>query len=152
MKVKELATRIVVTADSHQTVERAAKLMRDKHVGDVVVVDEQERSRRPMGIVTDRDIVISVTALGLDASVLTLADIMFPRLYAPKEDEDADAVIQKMKQLGIRRAPVVDADGRLCGIFTMDDYLEYLGKGLGTLKELIKSEKGHEEQSRLTLS
>ena len=152
MRVSELASDRVVNAGARMTLRAAAKVMRDEHVGDIVVTEESGGRRRPIGIVTDRDIVIGVTALGLDASALTMADVMNTQLYTAEMSADADAVIGEMRKLGIRRAPVVDGEGFLKGIFTLDDYMEHLAKRLLMVYGLIKSERSHEQQTRLALT
>jgi CBS domain-containing protein len=133
------------------TLQAAAKVMRDEHTGDIVVTEDCGGRRRPIGIVTDRDIVVGVTAMGLDAAALTMADVMNAPLYTAQMDEDADVAIQEMRKRGIRRAPVVDREGYLHGIFTLDDYLEHLAKRLVMVNGLIKSERSHEELTRLAL-
>ena len=152
MKVGEFATTGVITADSSHTVAQAAKLMRDHHVGDLVLHEPGDRTAQPIGIVTDRDLVVGVIGLGLDPSVFTLGDILQTPLHTAAEDEDVDVVISRMRVLGIRRVPVVDAHGHLTGIFTMDDYLRYLGRQLQSLTDLVQNERTREQDSRVVIT
>jgi len=150
MQVIDLATEKVIAAPGRTSVQMAARQMRDSHVGDIVVLEDG--GAKPIGIVTDRDIVISVTALGLDPATLTLADIMNPQLYTAVATKDPDAVMEDMRRLGIRRAPVVNATGALCGMFTLDDYLDLLARRLVMIHGLLRNERQHEVQSRLALT
>lgn len=152
MKVGDLATESVITADPSLTVTKAAKLMRDHHVGDLVLREAEESGTKPVGIVTDRDLVVSVLGLGLDPDVFALGDIMQTPVHTAAEDEDVDVVIERMRALGIRRVPVVDAAGNLSGIFTMDDYLGYLGRQLRMVNDLVHNERSREEDSRVAIN
>ncbi len=152
MKISDLATPKVITAAGFLSVQQAARKMRDTHVGDIVITVETRGGERPIGIVTDRDITIGVTALGLDPSSLTLAEIMNPRLFTAHANDDADSVLQSMRRIGIRRAPVVDDAGLLSGMFTLDDYLEHLARRLLVVNGLIRKERNHEQHARLALT
>jgi CBS domain-containing protein len=152
MKVSEFANQSVVTVDKEVTVRDAAAIMREKHVGDLIVCEPEGGNLKPLGIITDRDIVIGVVALRLDPSILTTSDIMGPSLFVAEGDEDVELVIRHMRTKGIRRAPVVDADGYLAGIFTLDDYLDHLAQSLLTVRSLIKRERTQEEKTRLAVA
>lgn len=152
MKVGDLATAGVVTADSSLTVAKAAKLMRDHHVGDLILLEETGSGAKPVGIVTDRDLVVGVMGLGLDPVVFTLEDIQQSPVHTAAADEDADVVMERMRVLGIRRVPIVDALGNLSGIFTLDDYLRYLGQQLRLVNDLVQNERMREEDSRVAIS
>jgi CBS domain-containing protein len=152
MKVGDLATAGVVSADGSLTVVKAAKLMRDHHVGDVVVTEETESGSKPVGIVTDRDLVVGVIGLGLDPGVFTIGDVVQSPVHTAVADEEADVVIERMRVLGIRRVPVVDTRGNLDGIFTMDDYVAYLGRQLQNIRDLVQNERLREEDSRVAIN
>jgi len=152
MKIIEIAKKSVVTVDQEVTVRGAATQMREKHVGDLVICELTGGKLKPVGIITDRDIVIGIVALHLDPTVLTVSDIMGPNLFVAKEDEDVDIVVRHMRAKGIRRAPVVDADGFLTAIFTLDDYLDHLAEALVTVRGLIRRERVHEEKTRLAVA
>jgi len=148
MHVGELCIRHVVVAPRETSVWEAAKLMRHHHVGDIVVTAPVNGHRAPVGIVTDRDIVIEVLAPDLDAKTLTVGDIMGPELTTVKEDEGIFETIQAMRANAVRRAPVVDGNGVLVGIVSVDDMVELLAQELGDLAKLINREQKEEMETR----
>ena len=148
MQVGEVCTREVVCASSETTVAAAAKTMRQYHIGDVVVTRTEAGRRIPLGIVTDRDIVISVVATELAADTLTLGDIMNPELATAREDEDVFDVVERMRNKGVRRMPIVDAEGSLVGIISLDDVIEILAEQMSQLAHLIAREQLHEMETR----
>jgi CBS domain-containing protein len=152
MNLAKLCTRNVVTGTRETTIVQAAKLMRQHHVGDLVVVDLPRggRGRKvPAGIVTDRDIVISVVAMGLDASVFTLGDLLLKKAITCREDQDLMACLHQMRSNGIRRMPVVDRKGTLIGIVTLDDVLRTLADQLGEVANLVVREQAQERKTRV---
>jgi CBS domain-containing protein len=148
MQVGKLCTIDTVCCSRDETVQGAAYLMRKHHVGDIVVVDEPDGERSPVGIVTDRDIVVSVIALGLDPLGLQVGDIMSDDLLVAQEHEDVDALIERMRLRGIRRVPVVDEDGRLAGIVSADDLLGYLAEEMEDLSRISPYQQNHERRAR----
>ena len=148
MSTGELCSRIVVVAGRNDTAATAADLMRRHHVGDVVVVDETDGARRPLGIVTDRDIVVEVVATRLDAEAVFLGDIMSEDLVVARESDDASDILESMRRQGVRRAPVVDAKGSLVGILAIDDVMQFLAEQMGDLSSLIRREQEHEARMR----
>lgn len=148
MRVGELCIRQVVVAPRETSVWEAARLMRHHHVGDVVVTDAVNGHRAPVGIVTDRDIVLEVMAPDLDAKSLSVGDIMGADLVAVSEDDGIFETIQVMRAHGIRRAPVVDRAGALAGIVSVDDLVELLAQELGDLTKLINRQQKEEAATR----
>jgi CBS domain-containing protein len=148
MEVGKLCTIDTVCCTRDETVQGAAWLMRKHHVGDIVVVDEPDGERSPVGIVTDRDIVVSVIALGLDPLGLQVGDIMSDDLLVAGEHEDVDALIERMRLRGIRRVPVVSEDGRLAGIVSADDLLGYLAEEMEDLSRISPYQQNHERRAR----
>lgn len=148
MDVGEICTREVVIATRNTTVVEAARLMREYHVGDLVVVDESEGRRVPVGIVTDRDIVVGVLALGLDPAVLTVGDIMGSHLVTAAEDDDVYETLQIMRTRGVRRVPVVNTAGALVGIVALDDILEIFAEELDAAVKVVARERANESQRR----
>ena len=130
------------------TIAEAAYLMRQGHAGNLVIVDSVKGRQIPCGIVTDRDIVISVVAMKLDANVFTLGDLVITDLVTVTEQEGIFETIRKMKSHGIRRMPVVDEKGELAGIVSVDDMIELLGEELGGLGKLIAREQAKEARDR----
>jgi CBS domain-containing protein len=141
MKARELCTRGVATIDPEDSVLSAARRMRDEHVGDLVVVAHENGRSLPMGIVTDRDLVVSVLAAALpDASQVLVGDVMSGRLVTAFVDEDLDEVLRRMRKFAVRRVPVLDADGCLHGILSMDDVLAWLREDLGQAVSITRAQ------------
>ena len=148
MPVGELCIRQVVVTARKTSVLEAAKLMRQHHVGDVVVTDEISVRRVPVGIVTGRDIVLEVLAQELDTTSLTVGDIMAGDLITVRENDGVFQTIQLMRAKGARRAPVVDGQGVLVGIVSVDDFVELLADELSQLAKLIAREQKLEVELR----
>jgi CBS domain-containing protein len=148
MPISELCNREVVYAQRNESTLEAARLMRQHHVGDVVVVDERDGVKVPVGIITDRDLVVEITAPELDPNAITVGDIMTPELAVVKEDAGLYESIQYMRAVGVRRLPVVNESGGLVGILTLDDLLELLGEEMSTLAKLVKHEQKRETMNR----
>lgn len=148
MPIGEVCNREVVIAQRGDTTLEVAKMMRQYHVGDVLVVDDRGGKRTPVGIVTDRDLVVEIIATGLDPSAITVGDIMVPELAVVKEDTGVFESIQYMRAKGVRRMPVVDGSGGLVGILTLDDLLELLADELSFLAKLVRHEQDKETMNR----
>ncbi|TAK43938.1 MAG: CBS domain-containing protein [Betaproteobacteria bacterium] len=150
MTIAEICTREVVVAKRDITVKGAARLMREYHVGCIVLVDEQEGKRKPCGIVTDRDIVVAVTALGLDPEVIRAGDVAAKELLELSETAGVAETVAVMRMKGVRRLPVVDQDGVLIGIIAADDILGLLAEELAGLATMVAREHRKENAERRT--
>ncbi len=148
MPIGEICTREVVIMKRNDTVQEAAKLMRQQHVGDVLVCDERDSMRVPIGIVTDRDLVVEIMASDVQRPVLSVGDIMSPELATIKESAGVFEAIQFMRAKGVRRLPVVSENGALVGILTLDDLLELLSEELLELSKLVRYEQKKESGTR----
>lgn len=148
MTIGEICNRKVVVSQRNDSVLQAAKLMRQYHVGDVVVVEERNGYNVPVGIVTDRDIIVEITAPELDPKVITVEDFMASNLVTIREDSGISEAVQLMQKKGIRRLPVVDDKGGLVGIVTLDDLLVLLVDELNSLSRLVDREQKNEASSR----
>jgi len=137
MRVGEVCNRDVVIGDRNDLISDAAKLMRHHHVGDVVVVEERYGKSFPVGIVTDRDLVVEILANEVAPEKLLIGDVMSFDLITAKEDESLLDAIKRMRDKGIRRMPVVTDDGALAGIITMDDLLDLLAEQLADLVAMV---------------
>jgi CBS domain-containing protein len=144
MRVAEICTSYTVFCAPQTSVDVAAQLMRTHHVGDVVVVDDSSGAPKPTGIVTDRDIVVSVVAQGLDPTVILVGDIMGSQLLTVSLEDDAFDAIELMRAKGVRRLPVVDVAGNLAGIVSVTDLLEFLTREMGTLANISSRQQAHE--------
>ncbi|MGB8339333.1 MAG: CBS domain-containing protein [Burkholderiales bacterium] len=148
MPIGSLCNRNVVFASRDTTIADASSLMRHQHVGDVVVIDKVDGHHLPVGIVTDRDIVVEVVAMGLDAKVLTLGDILVGNLVTVDELDERDDTLRLMCLKGIRRMPVVNAAGGLVGIVTVDDLIGEVALELTEISKLTLKEQRREMQFR----
>ncbi|MCS0614109.1 CBS domain-containing protein [Massilia kyonggiensis] len=148
MEVGKLCTVDTVCCARDESVQGAALLMRKHHVGDIVVVDDVDGERTPAGIVTDRDIVVSVVALGLDPAGLQVGDIMTDDLLTADEHDDVSVTIERMRLRGIRRVPVVGEGGRLAGIVSADDLLGFLAEEMEDLARISPYQQQHERRAR----
>jgi CBS domain-containing protein len=148
MPIGEICNREVVFVSRQLPVNEVARLMREHHVGNVVVVADQGGLRKPIGIVTDRDVVVEVVAAGLDPAVLNVEEIMAPDLATLPEKTGVFEAIRYMRDKGVRRMPVVDEDGVLIGILALDDLLDLLAEELGALAHLITREQTREIRQR----
>lgn len=148
MSVGTLCNREVIIADSGTSIAEAAALMRRYHVGDLVVVQVEDGARRPVGLVTDRDLVVEVVAEGLDPDSVTISDVMIRELQTIGQDADFWEAIGHMRRQGVRRLPVVNESGGLEGILTLDDVLELVSEALSGLVGLVSREIEQEVASR----
>lgn len=136
MPISEFCHRDVVCATRDTTITEAASLMRQHHVGDVIIVEERDRKRVPVAIVTDRDIIVEVIAAGLDPRTFKLGDLLLTPLVTIKESAGYGETVRLMSIKGVRRMPVVDQAGALAGIITLDDMLWQLAAPLAALAGL----------------
>jgi CBS domain-containing protein len=150
MTVGEVCKRSVVVAAKNETIVEAAKHMRASHVGDLVVVEDRLGRRVPVGVITDRDIVVGAVApnSGHFESLL-VGDIMTPDVVTARETEPIEAALKKMEEHGIRRLPVVDGNGALVGIVTLDDALQVLTEQQIGLVKIVAQEQRHERHFRM---
>jgi len=148
MLLKEICTpeTVICQADAH--VLAAARLMREKHVGDLVVVAETDGDQTPLGIITDRDIVVEVLGRELDPRTTTVREIMRRPAVIASETEDASQAIERMKAHGVRRIPVMSAERKLVGILALDDLLRRLAADAAALAEIVARERGNEQRRR----
>lgn len=148
MPIGEICNREVIIVQPNTTVQEAAQLMRQHHVGALVVIKEVSGRRKPVGLVTDRDLVVEVVATQLDTGVITVGDIMLPELVTIQEDSGVFEAIQFMRARAVRRVPVVDGQGALIGIVALDDLLSLLAEELSELSALVSREQEKELRSR----
>jgi CBS domain-containing protein len=132
----EVCIKPVVTIAPTATVLDAARLMRQKNVGALVVVNGE----KPKGILTDRDIAIAVVAEGLDPATVPVADVMHARPAVIREDQGIFDVTKMLGTNGVRRLPVVDKKGKLTGIIALDDLLMLFGQEMGLVASALSRE------------
>jgi CBS domain-containing protein len=120
MNVRDIMTPNPACCTPEDTAQRAAMLMKSLDVGAIPIVDT-EQDRKPVGIVTDRDLCGSVIAGGLNPTTTRLADFMTREPVCCRPDDDVAQVSALMQARQIRRVPVVDERGACCGIVAMAD-------------------------------
>jgi len=148
MSVGEYCNREVVIVDKTEPVREAVHLMRSHHVGDVVVVEKRGDLPVPVGILTDRDIVIEILAEGVDIDAVNIGDVMSFELVTVDDSMPLLDAINLMRTKGVRRLPVVDASGSLTGILTVDDILELVTEQLTGVVGLLLREQAQEIKKR----
>jgi CBS domain-containing protein len=148
MRVGEICIRDMIHVERTTSVLEAARLMRTHHVGNVIVVERESRGLRPVGIVTDRDIVVQVIGAGLDPVRLSAGDLMSHDLITAPEEQGIFETIEQMQHSGVRRLPITDHSGHLMGIVTVDDLLELLSIQLSSLSKVTTHERKQERAAR----
>jgi signal-transduction protein with cAMP-binding, CBS, and nucleotidyltransferase domain len=148
MHIGEICTRSVVTCKRDASALELAQLMRERHVGAVVVVDEHEGRATPVGLVTDRDLVVEVMACGVEPAMLRAADLIVADPVTAVDTELVFDAIWHMRRKGIRRLPVVDAQGYLIGMLTTDDVTHFLAEQLTGVSTIVPGQLKREEATR----
>jgi len=148
MKISEICTHDVIVAQRQSTILELAQLMRKHHVGNIIIVDQVGLRRKPVGIVTDRDIIMELVAKEESLNSVNANDIMSADLVTVGEYVATWDAMDIMREHGIRRLPVVDGVGLLTGIVSTDDILEALAEQILDLVMLFGREKRLEKKSR----
>jgi CBS domain-containing protein len=150
MNIGQLCNRNPITVGRSAELIEAAQLMRANHIGYLVVVDPEvaDQSLRPVGVITDRDIVISVIARETDPHTLRVGDVMTPSPVTVGAAEPVDRALREMRRTGVRRMPVVGERGELIGVLSLDDVLEVLAGELQNLAGSIRNERAIEGSLR----
>lgn len=149
LTVGEICSRTVVVAAEDMNLKQAANLMRDEHVGSLVVVREAGAGRMVTGMLTDRDIAIVAVARDFDPQTLRVADVMSENPVTVRPEDSIYDVLATMRQKGVRRMPVTSNEGVLAGIVSMDDLLEILAEEMQMLVQAITSERTREEKIKV---
>ena len=149
MKAVDICRKPAVTVKAGTSLVEVARLMRTCHVGSVVVTGNNG-GRKPVGIVTDRDIVIEAVAANLDPRTLTAGEIMTRDLITASEGDDASWSLKAMRDRGVRRLPVLNEEGEMVGIVALDDLLESATFALTDVVQAIGTERVVETRRRTT--
>lgn len=148
MNAGELCNRKVVTATRETSISEAARLMRDSHVGSLIVIDNRDNRVEPVGILTDRDIVVEVLAENIDPNIVTVGDIMTSAVLKVCEHDSILETAQRMRARGVRRVPVVSNQRELVGVLAQDDILGLLSEELSLLVKVTTREFEQEVKKR----
>jgi len=148
MKVADICTQPVVVADRAASLQRAASLMREHHVGALLITADRGDGTRAVGIVTDRDLVVEAMARGLDADDTEVGRVASSALTAVASSASIDEAISAMKEGGVRRLLVTEGGGRVRGIVSLDDVLDALAQELVELAHAARGGIERESAAR----
>lgn len=139
MSLARFCRKTVAIIQPTQSVAEAAEAMRDRHVGALVVVDND---LRPVGMLTDRDIVTRVVAGRKDPAALSIGESMSPGPTVAHVDDTLDRTLFTLREQGVRRLPIVDGQGRVVGLVSLDDVLVLLSGELGQTAAAVRENQG----------
>jgi len=150
MNVGEICRRHVATVRPQDELLSAARLMREKHVGYLVVVEPAvaEKTWRPVGVLTDRDLVVTVMAREADARTLRVEDVMTRKPVAVMIGDSVDHALHEMRRIGVRRLPITGELGELVGVISLDDVVEGLARQFQNVASSIRTGQAVEKTLR----
>jgi CBS domain-containing protein len=148
MKVKDCCRREVVTIAPGADLIDAARRMREGHVGFLIVVQQRGEETVPVGVITDRDLVLEALAKDVIASEVRVADAMSADPLSAGENDELEGLLHRMRAMGVRRAPVVSATGALTGVISIDDIIDIVSGLLSDVSGSIRNEQRIERQLR----
>lgn len=143
-----IASRLVIVVTGATSVTEAARLMRSHHVGSLVVMASAAADALPIGIVTDRDLVVEVLAQEVEPPLVKVGDVMSKTLVTARADDALFDAVEQMRRHGVRRLVVVDDEGGLVGLVSMDDLIGILAEELGGMSKALAAQVRAEEQAR----
>lgn len=148
MPIRDIAVHSVVTLAADADIREAAAAMRSAHVGDVIVTEPSEHGPVPVGLLTDRDIVVALEAREVPPKAVSVGDIMTRDLVTIEESQSLAQTLGCMQSAGVRRVPVVDGNGVLSGIVTVDDIVSLLAFQLSQVSAILRHERESEWERR----
>lgn len=137
MQIRELCARSIVSAPESASVEEIAQLMRDRHVGAVVILGGPAEGFTVVGIVTDRDIMRAQLEHATDFAGMPAFSMMTRDPLVLREDTSFNDALDRMALRGVRRAPVMNAHGALVGLISVDELVGQVARELGSLARLL---------------
>ncbi|WP_435067163.1 CBS domain-containing protein [Haloplanus sp. C73] len=135
MSVLDIAATEVVTTGRTETLSGVASTMDDESVGSVVV----EEDDLPIGILTDREVALAL-ADDPEAGHDTVDDHMTRAVETVSADADVYEATRTLSEAGVRRAPIVDDDGHLTGLVSLDDVLHFVEEALDEAEDVIEAQ------------
>lgn len=144
MNIGDVCSREVYMYTPEEPLRSAVVEMTTRHVGALVIVQTEQTRVRPIGILTDRDVVRGQVLLNKDLSSLTVREVMTSDPLTIAEDSAIAEAIERLRTRGVRRAPVVNERGDLVGIVSLDDLLPILAEELGALAHLVGTQAHRE--------
>lgn len=149
MRVGDICTPSPIVVTRNASVLEAARQMRHSHVGAVIVVDRDGERHMPVGVLTDRDVVVGVIASDdQHIGLLDVGSLMRGEVVTARADEDVAPVISRMRWANVRRVPVVDDGGAVVGMLSLDDVLPVLARQLVDIAMLLAQQPAHEHEER----
>ena len=148
MAVGSICTRRIITVDVGVDVAAAAQVMRENKIGYLLVTDKASGNRAPVGVITDRDIVVKVLAKDVNPHALTVGDVMTREPLVATEDDGISETLHRMRKLGVRRVPVIDARGQIAGVLSIDDAIDHLVAQLSDLAKAAHNEPQAKQRAR----
>ena len=148
MAVRAICNPNVATVPRGTDITAAAKLMRQEHVGDLIVTEIVDDVNKPVGILTDRDIVVEVVAKSINPVEVTVGDAMSGDILTINEDNSVGRALRFMSEAGVRRAPVVSQSGDLVGVLALDDVVDHIAAQLSDVAGAIRNEQRIEQRLR----
>jgi CBS domain-containing protein len=148
MRIGDICANNFLHVSLQESILNIAKLMRSQNVGSVVVIEGSDGQIRPSGLITERDIVTEIVATKIDPSTVTAGDILSGELVSVKDTAELPDALNHLRYFGVRRAPVVDSEGHLVGLFSIDDALPILSAQFSEIIQLMSNESDIETQQR----
>jgi CBS domain-containing protein len=148
MFIGEICNRNVIITSRETSVIQVSQLMREHHVGSIVVTEVQNDCNIPVGIITDRDLVIELLSKEVDVTRVTAGDVMSTEIITARESSHIYDILKLMRGKGIRRVPVVNDEKVLIGIVTVDDLLDVVISELDDIVNIVAIEQKREKQLR----
>lgn len=139
MSLSQLMTKEITSLPETATALDAAKYMTDMNVGSVIITDEKEK---PVGIITDRDISTKIVAAEKDPKSVKLKDIMCSPVVTINVGKNIIDATRLMGEYWVRRLPVVNDEGKVVGVLSMDDVLIFLSQEIQNIANALKREIG----------
>jgi CBS domain-containing protein len=144
----DVCNRQVAIAHKGMPLNEAARLMRQRHVGSLVAVEDSGAGNIVVGMLTDRDIVTAVVAKDMDAATLRVDDVMTRNVVTARESDSVLDVLTCMRGKAVRRIPVTGPNGELIGLIAADDVLGLIAEELRTLVQALVAQPRVEQQAR----
>ena len=148
MSVGTVCNHNVATINAGEDIVAAAVRMRETHVGDLIVVEQRGAREVPVGIITDRDIVVGIVAKKAQPDTIKIGDAMTSELLTVHQDNGLEFALREMRRVGVRRVPVVGDDDELVGVLSIDDVIDHLAVELGHIADIIRLEQQAETSKR----
>ncbi len=148
MTVGSICTRRIITVEVSVDIAAAAEVMRENKIGYLIVTNKANGNRTPVGVITDRDIVVKILAKDVNPHALTAGDVMTREPLVAREDDGISETLHRMRVLGVRRVPVVNARGQIAGVLSIDDAIDHLVSQLADVAGAARNQPRVKKRSR----